>query len=184
MTLCQTCQEESFQTAHEQTPVRLHSLAPERTRQRLFNGSLEAHVVAPLKSIRPVPRQEIGEALLLLQTRTESFWTLSWLTHGCPAKNGRSVCGCYHGCHMDALQKTDGVYLDVIMVATWMHCKTGRSLCGTLTWLPHGCSAKTDGVFVDVIMAATWMLSGKERSDNDESLRKHRNTTKKTANHP
>ena len=99
-------------------------------------------------------------------------------------------------------KKTDGAFLDVTMVATWMLCKNGQNLSGryhgchmdalqkrkesfwTLTWLPHGCSARTDGVSLDVIMFATWMLSGKDRRHNDESLRKHRNTKKKSANHP
>ena len=92
-----------------------------------------------------------------LQKRTESFWTLTWLLHGCSArteehfldvimvvtwmlsKNGRTLCGRSHGCHMDALQKRTNSF--------W-----------TLSWLSHGCSAKTDGVFLDVIMVATWML--------------------------
>ena len=77
------------------------------------------------------------------------------------------------------LCKTDGVFVDVNMVATWMLCKNGRSLSEryqgchmdalqkrteslwTLTWLPQGCSAKTGGVFVDINMVATWMLFGK-----------------------
>ena len=97
-------------------------------------------------------------------------------------KNGRSLCGRYHGCHMDALQKrkesfwtlswlprgcsakTDGLFVDIIMVATWMLCENGRSLCGryhgchmdalqkrkesfwTLSWLPHGCFLAKNGV--------------------------------------
>ena len=63
------------------------TLAPERTRQRLLNGILEAQAVALLTSIRPAARQGIGEALFLglaslswhmdaLQNLTESFWTL------------------------------------------------------------------------------------------------------------
>ena len=32
-----------------------HTLAPQRTRQRLFNGTLEAHAVAPLKKHTPSP---------------------------------------------------------------------------------------------------------------------------------
>ena len=98
-----------------------------------------------------------------LQKRTNSFWTLSWLPHGCSAK-------------------TDGIFLDVNMAATWMLCKNGRTLSGryhgchmdalqkrtdslwTFTWLPHGCSAKTDELFLDVIMVVTWMLCKNGRS--------------------
>ena len=46
-----------------------------------------------------------------LEKRTESFWTLTWLPYGCSAK-------------------TDGIFLDVNMVAIWMLCKNGRTLCG------------------------------------------------------
>ena len=57
--------EPQFGCTHTRTHT--NTLAPQRTRQRLFNGTLEAHVVAPLKSIRPVPRHGIGEAPLLLR---------------------------------------------------------------------------------------------------------------------
>ena len=92
MTTCQTCKEESSQTAHEP--------------QEVFVG-------------------------------------VNILPHGCSAK-------------------TDGVFVDVNMVATWMLCKNGRSLSERyqLSGMPHGCSAKTGGVFVDTNMVAAWMLCG------------------------
>ena len=56
-----------------------------------------------------------------LAERMGSGWMLSWLGHGC---SGR----------------TDGVWVDVIIVGTWM------------------LSGRTDGVWADVIMVGTWML--------------------------
>ena len=86
-----------------------------------------------------------------------SGWTISWLGHGC---SGR----------------TDGVWVDDIMVGTWMLWQSGWGLGGryhgwdmdalaermrsgwTISWLGHGCSGRTDGVWVDDIMVGTWML--------------------------
>ena len=89
--------------------------------------------------------------------RMGSGWTLSWLGHGC---SGRTI-------------RTDGVWVNVIMVGTWMLWQNGWGLGGryhgwdmdalaersermgsgwTLSWLGHGCSGRADGVWVDVIM--------------------------------
>ena len=113
-----------------------------------------------------------------LQKRTESFWTLTWLSHGCRTDSFWTLTWLPHVC----FAKTDGAFLHVNTVATWMLGKNGRSLSGryhgchmdalqkrtecfwTLTWLPHGCSAKTDGVFLDVNMVVTWMLCKNGRS--------------------
>ena len=55
--------------------------------------------------------------------------TLTWLPHGCCAKtDGVFVAVIRVATWM--LCKTDGVFVDVNMVATWMRCKSGRSLCG------------------------------------------------------
>ena len=80
-----------------------------------------------------------------LRDPTEFVGTLSWLAHGCSAKNGRTLCGRYNGCHMDALQKRTN--------SLW-----------TLSWLPHGCSVKADGILLHVIMVATWILCQNGRS--------------------
>ena len=64
-----------------------------------------------------------------LQKRTESLWTLTSLPHGFSAKTTEflwTLTWLPQGCSA----KTDGVFVDVIMFATWMLCKNGRSLCG------------------------------------------------------
>ena len=80
-----------------------------------------------------------------LWERTEFVGTLSWLAHGCSVG-------------------TDGVFLDVIRVATWMRWGKRKEFVGTLTWLAHGCSVLTDRVCLDVIMVGTWMRCGNGRS--------------------
>ena len=105
-------------------------------------------------------------------------------------QNGWGLGGRYHGWDTDALAepmgsgwtRTDGVWVDVIMVGTWMLWQNRWGLGGryhswdtdalaermgsgwTLSWSGHGCSGRTDGVWavwVDVIMVGTWMLCGK-----------------------
>ena len=94
-----------------------------------------------------------------LWERTEFFWTLSGLPHGCAGE-------------------TDGVCGDVNMVGTWMLCANGQSLSGryhgwhldalrkrtefvwTLSWSAHGCSVVAFGVCGDVNMVGTWVLCG------------------------
>ena len=66
---------------------------------------------------------------------------------------------------------TDGVFVDAVMVGTWMLSGKGWSLCGryhgwdmdalsgwTILWLGHGCSVGRDGVWVNVILVGTSML--------------------------
>ena len=77
-------------------------------------------------------------------------------------KNGRTLCGCYHGCHKDALPKRT------------------ESFC-TLSWLPHGCSAKMGGVLLHVIMVATCMLCGTRRSLWERYHGWHMDALQKTA---
>ena len=98
-----------------------------------------------------------------LAERMGSGWTLSLLGHGC---SGRKI-------------RTDGVWVDVIMVGTRMLWQNGWGLGGryhcwdmdalaersermgsewTLSWLGHGCSGRPDGAWVDVTMVGTWML--------------------------
>ena len=87
-----------------------------------------------------------------LQKRTDSLWTLSWLPHGCSAK-------------------TDGVFVDVVMVATWMLCKNGREDAlqkrkesfWTLSWLPHGCFAKNGR---SLFWMLTWMDALQKRTES------------------
>ena len=67
---------------------------------------------------------------------------LRWVV---PPKQPRDTDQLAHGC----IVGTDGVCLDVIMVATWMRCLNGRSL---------------SGVCLDVIMVGTWMLCLNGRS--------------------
>ena len=92
-----------------------------------------------------------------LAERMGSGWTISWLGPGC---SGR----------------TDGVWVDDIMVGTWMLWQNGWGLGGryhgwdldalaermrsgwTISWLGPGCSGRTDGVWVDDIMIGSWML--------------------------
>eukprot|EP00439_Symbiodinium_sp_Y106_P075109 s1559_g14.t2 len=98
-----------------------------------------------------------GWDLDALAERMGSGWTISWLGPGC---SGRS----------------DGVWVDDIMVGTWMLWQNGCGLGGryhgwdldalaermrsgwTISWLGPGCSGRTDGVWVDDIMIGTWML--------------------------
>ena len=133
--------EPQFGTTHT------HTLAPQRTRQRLCNGTLEAHVVAQLKSIRPVPRQGIGEALLLLSAflppalelapqavqllRAGNEASLHSLDESRVLVIHRRIGMCYHGWHMDVLREWTESDLDVIMVGTWMLCGNGWSLIWT-----------------------------------------------------
>ena len=98
-----------------------------------------------------------GWDLDALAERMGSGWTISWLGPGC---SGR----------------TDGVWVDDIMVGTWMLWQNGCGLGGryhgwdldalaermrsgwTISWLGPGCSGRTDGVWVDDIMIGSWML--------------------------
>ena len=72
-------------------------------------------------------------------------------------KNGRSLSGRYHGCHMDALQKRTEFFWTLSWLPHGCYAKRTEPFW-TLSWLPHGCSAKTDGLVVDVSMVAAWML--------------------------
>ena len=86
---------------------------------------------------------------MLCAKRMGSAWTLSWLGHGCSARNGWGLRGRCHGWDMDAL---------------WERMGSGW----TLSWLGHGCSVGTDGVCVDVIRVGKRMLCG-----NGRGLRGH-----------
>ena len=79
-----------------------------------------------------------------LRERTESSWTLTWLAHGCPVG-------------------TDGVFVDVNIVGTWMLCGNGRSLCRRYHgWHKDALWERTESVAVN--MVGTWMRCGNGRS--------------------
>ena len=99
-----------------------------------------------------------------LAERMRSGWTISWLGPGC---SGR----------------TDGVWVDDIMVGTWMLWQNGWGLGGryhgwdldalaermgsgwTISWLGPGCSGRTDGVWVwcpKLRGSRTWAGGGTE----------------------
>ena len=138
-----------------------------------------------------------GWDLDALAERMGSGWTISWLGPGCSGRtdgvwvddimvgtwmlwqNGWGLGGRYHGWDLDALAermrsgwtiswlgpgcsgRTDGVWVDDIMVGTWMLWQNGWGPMGsgwTISWLGPGCSGRTDGVWVDDIMVGTWML--------------------------
>ncbi|OLP84620.1 hypothetical protein AK812_SmicGene34489 [Symbiodinium microadriaticum] len=103
-----------------------------------------------------------------LRERTESVWTLTWLQNGCSVGtngvclddsmlaqwmlcgNGQNLCGRWYGCHMDALWErtesgTDGVCVDVNMVATMDALWERTESVWTITWLPHGCHRDAAG---------------------------------------
>ena len=85
------------------------------------------------------------------------------------SKNGWGLGGRYHGWDMDALQermgsghgyspRTDGVWVDDIMVGTWMLWQNGWGLGGRYHGWDMDALAERMGFWVDDIMVGTWML--------------------------
>ncbi|CAE7872304.1 unnamed protein product [Symbiodinium microadriaticum] len=137
--------------AHEKTGsggMKKDSVASKKRRRKCAVHKIDVARV----SAKEFPAREDAWDMDVLADRMRYGWTLSWSGHGC---SGR----------------TDGVWVDVIMVGTWMLWQKGRSLweryqswlghgysvgpdgvCGTLSRLGYGCCVGTDGVCVNVIM--------------------------------